>query len=209
MMLWGGLFHGIVLIGTYGFALYALLFRREWFASVAERRHIERVNRRIERDLETGEVDRAMDRLHGLLCSYPDNLMLRWRLAVHLIAEDRKAEAGRHLVLQSNTSEEEREAVAAFCTANGHDPFQILRKVVRGMNGADLPRTAREKLRDIHHAITRESDRASQLYYAVEQYLNHSFRSRFSVLQDEYRSSCVEMGLLLSVLLVLFIWKSV
>ncbi len=41
-----------------------------------------------------------------------------------LISEDRLAEAGKHRSIFPNLMDVEKQAVAAFCKAQGHDPFQ-------------------------------------------------------------------------------------
>ena len=202
MMLWGGFVKLGVLALIYGIALHAAAFYPDRFRHVAERRHIARVNARIDRDLEAVQIDRAMDRLHGLLCAYPDNLMLRWRLATFLQAEGRLAEAGRHLALMPDPGPDEKQAIAAFCKANGHDPFQIMRKAVRGFYGPDLPKESRERLRDLHQTIDRPQDRRSWLYHAVGAYVDWSFKSPWRTALKRYRGVSIELGLLAAVGLV-------
>jgi len=75
--------------------LYALTLHRDMFRFVAERRHIARINIRISREIEAGKVERAMDRLHGLISRYPDNMGLRRRLGIYLMDSGHHAEAGR------------------------------------------------------------------------------------------------------------------
>ncbi|MFQ6549600.1 DUF6584 family protein [Aestuariibius sp. 2305UL40-4] len=202
MMLWGGFVKLGIVVLIYGFVLYAAAFRRQTFVYVNERRHIARVNGRIDRDLEAGQIGRAMDRLHGLLCAYPDNLMLRWRLAMFLQAEGRLVEAGRHLALMPDPGPEEQVAIAAFCKANGHDPFQIMRKAVRGFYGPDLPRGSQARLRDLHRAIDRPQDKASWLYHAVGRYIDWSFRSRPREALKRYSGALIELGVLAGLLVV-------
>ena len=48
------------------------------------------------------------------------------------------AEAGKHLLYLPDLMEIEKQAVAAFSKANGHDPFQMLRKSLKGMQLAGL-----------------------------------------------------------------------
>lgn len=137
MLLWAGL-KAVIVLAIYGFAIFALLFRRHWFANTVERRLMKRLKVRMDRDIETGQVNRAMDRAHGMLCRYPHHRALRRRLASLLIAEDRWADAGRHLIYLPDLMDIEKQAVAAFCKANGHDPFQILRKSLKGLHLAGL-----------------------------------------------------------------------
>lgn len=137
MLLWAGV-KAIILVAIYGFAAFALLFRPHWFANTVERRLMQRLKRRMDLDIETGQISRAMDRAHGMLVRYPYHRALRRRLASLLIADDRLAEAGKHLIYLPNLMEVEQQAVTAFCKANGHDPFQILRKSLKGMRLAGL-----------------------------------------------------------------------
>lgn len=137
MLLWAGI-KAVILLAIYGFAVFAFLFRPHWFVSTVEKRLMQRLKVRMDRDIETGEVGRAMDRAHGMLCRYPHHKALRRRLASLLIAEDRMAEAGKHLFYLPDLMEIEKQAVAAFSKANGHDPFQMLRKSLKGMQLAGL-----------------------------------------------------------------------
>lgn len=195
ILLWAGV-RALILLGIYGYALYALLFRQEWFVSVAERRHITRVNGRIERDLEAGRTALAMDRLHGLLVSYPDNMGLRRRLSLYLMEEGRLADAGRFLALHPNPTDTEREAVRAFCEANGNDPFQILRKVIRGIDGLGLSRASRAALQAFYENVARDADKASWVYLSVDRYLRYSSRKWSAMFWENYRTALIEVCVL-------------
>lgn len=132
MMIWGG-FKALIVLAIYGFAIYAALFRRDWFENTIERRLMQRLKTRMDKDIETGQLKRAMDRAHGMLIRYPYHQALRRRLASLLIAEARLAEAGRHLIYLPNLMDVEKQAVSAFCKAQGHDPIHILRKSLKGL----------------------------------------------------------------------------
>lgn len=137
MLLWAG-FKALIVLAIYGFAGFALIFRPEWFANNVERRLMVRLKKFMDRDIEQGKIDRAIDRAHGMLSNYPYHRALRRRLASLLIAEERYAEAGRHLIYLPNLMEIEKQAVTAFYEANGRDPFQILRKSLKGLRLAGL-----------------------------------------------------------------------
>lgn len=137
MLLWAGL-KALILLAIYGYAAFAVLFRPHWFSARVERHLMQRLKRRMDRDIETGQLVRAMDRAHGMLVRYPHHQALRRRLASLLIAEGRLVEAGRQLIYLPRLLDAEQQAVAAFCKANGHDPFQILRKSLKGMRLAGL-----------------------------------------------------------------------
>lgn len=204
MLLWAGL-KAIILAFIYGAALYALLFRRDMFGAVAERRHIARVNARITRDLEAGQVDRAMDRIHGLLCSYPDNFGLRRRLGIYLIDLDRKADAGRFLMLHPDPTADERDAIRAFYKANGNDPYQILRKAVRSHSGPGFSKASQRILLQLYRSVEREADQQSWIYQAVGTYLGRAFPGRFWAVWYEYRAVIIEIAVFAVIIILFFI----
>lgn len=195
MMIWAG-FKGLILLGIYGIALYAVLFQRHWFGHVAERRHIARVNARITRDLEAGDIARARDRMRGLLCAYPDNMGLRRRLALYLMEDGQLAAAGRCIMLHPLPTAQEQAAIRAFYKANGHDPFQIMRKAVRGVSGLGLSRGSQRVLLRLYRSIERPADRQSWLYRAVGRYLAYKQRPRAQVLWEDHRGTVIEMAIL-------------
>ncbi|MCB1515914.1 MAG: hypothetical protein H6876_04560 [Hyphomicrobiaceae bacterium] len=205
MMLWGGLFKGIILFGIYGFALFALLFKRDWFAHVAERNHIRKVESRITKDLEEEREASADDRLHGLLCAYPDNMHLRRSLAARMIKRDELIAAGKLLALHPSPTRIELAAIHMFCKSNGHDPFQIMRKAIKGVGGPHLSTESRLKLHDLHRAITREADKNAWQWRAVDQYLNNTLlKTKWRYLVDDYRHSMLELLIAAAIFVVLW-----
>lgn len=205
MMLWGGLFHGMILLFIYGFAGYAALFRPDWFQRVLERRHIERVNGRIEKDLLNGDVDKALDRLRGLLSIYRENFTLRRRLAALLIEQDQLAAAGQLIILHPRPTPPEQKAILAFKEANGNDAFQFLRKTIKGVSGQNLSKKSRLILEELHRQIDDEQGQASWQYRLVQQYLDYTLRRPYwQVIWAEHRNVLIELMIALS--LLSFFW---
>lgn len=205
MMLWGGLFHGMILLFIYGFAGYAALFRPDWFQRVLERRHIERVNGRIEKDLLNCDVDKALDRLRGLLSIYRENFTLRRRLAALLIEQDQLAAAGQLIILHPRPTPPEQKAILAFKEANGNDAFQILRKTIKGVSGQNLSKQSRLILADLHSQIGDEQGQASWQYRLVQQYLDYTLhRPYWQLIWAEHRYVLIDLAIALS--LLCFFW---
>jgi hypothetical protein len=82
--------------------------------------------RKIEKELENGDLGKARDRLHGLISSYPDDLELRrllgdvyWRLQFPEMA-------GRYWYLEERQNDEMQEACRRFEHKFGNDPMRML-----------------------------------------------------------------------------------
>ncbi|MEO0930624.1 MAG: DUF6584 family protein [Pseudomonadota bacterium] len=204
MILWAG-FKALLFLITYAIVIYAAAFQPKMFGAVAERRHIARVNARIIRDLETGEVSRAIDRIHGLLCQYPDNMGLRRRLGIYLMQEGRIAEAGRFLMLHPAPTAQERQAIGAFCEANGNDPYQIMRKALRGISGAGLSKQSQHVLQQLYRSIDREADKRAWLYRAVSAYLARAFPNPVADFWSRHRAMVIECAVFAVTLILLLI----
>lgn len=204
MLLWAGV-KALILIMIYGAAFYAIARRPDMFAFVAERRHIARVNARITRDLEAGRVHRAMDRLHGLISCYPDNMGLRRRLGIYLIEAGRLAEAGRVLILHPEPTEQERAAIRAFYQSNGDDPFQVLRKSIKGISGLGLNKASQRVLLQLYQAVHRDADRRSWIYGAVGAYLHQVMPAPRVAFWREYKDFIVEVVILSGIVTLLFV----
>ena len=56
MLLWAAL-KALIVLAIYGFAVFALLFRSNWFANTAERRLMKRLKVRMDRDI---DLDRSV-----------------------------------------------------------------------------------------------------------------------------------------------------
>ena len=83
--------------------------------------------RKVEYDIQNGNLGLARDRLHGLMMSYPDDLSLRVKLAEVYWKLHQPVMAGRYWYLVEEKSPEMEAAVQAFEKMQGHDPLRIMR----------------------------------------------------------------------------------
>lgn len=83
--------------------------------------------RKVEYDIQNGNLGLARDRLHGLMLSYPDDLGLRVRLAEVYSQLQQPVMAGRYCYLEAEKTPEMEAAVQAFEKMQGHDPLRIMR----------------------------------------------------------------------------------
>ena len=108
---------------------------------------LEQTLERVEREIASGDLAAARDRLLGLLSTYPSDLHLRERLgAVYWRLGDRPM-AGRYWYLAENPNDEIRRAIEAFERSCGGDEVQILRCLkFRGDLAELAPGYARRRL---------------------------------------------------------------
>ena len=82
--------------------------------------------KRIEAEIDAGQLGRARERLHGLLRTYPEDTAIRRRLGDVYCRLQYPEMAGRYWYLEEDETEEMRAARYAFEHACGHDPMEIL-----------------------------------------------------------------------------------
>jgi hypothetical protein len=82
--------------------------------------------RKVAYDVQQGDLGKARDRLHGLIHAYPDDLMLREKLAGVYWQLQQPAMAGRYWYLSDSDAPEVREAREAFACAHGSEPLLML-----------------------------------------------------------------------------------
>ncbi|MBA4385681.1 MAG: DNA helicase [Anaerolinea sp.] len=80
----------------------------------------------IQIDLQSGNLGKARDRLHGLIQTYPDDLELRSRLAEIYLQLQLPEMAGRYWYLNENKNERMTQACSIFEERFNHDPLQML-----------------------------------------------------------------------------------
>ena len=102
--------------------------------------------RRVQTDIEAGNIGRARDRLHGLIWQYPNDLSLRARLAEVYWQLRFPAMAGCYWYLEEPASDKIREAQAEFERFCGRDPLHMLQRLKFRGDAASMPPYAREKL---------------------------------------------------------------
>jgi len=110
---------------------------------------------KIERDIASGDLGKARDRLHGLLATYPCDLSLRRRLGDLYALLHEPAMAGRYWYLEESPSPAMEAAWRTFERSCGDDPVQIVRALKFREDPALLGETARERLlalqEEAHH----------------------------------------------------------
>lgn len=80
----------------------------------------------IEHDIQTGDLGKARDRLHGLIVNYPDNLELRKQLGQVYWQLQMPEMAGRYWYLEEHKTEPMLTACKRFEAQFGNDPALIL-----------------------------------------------------------------------------------
>ncbi len=97
----------------------------------------------IEREVKTGELGKARDRL---IATYPGDLDLRARLAQVYWALQYPEMAGRYWFFEATETDEIRAAQTAFARQCGNDPVMMLRAIKFRGNPDSLPPSARQRL---------------------------------------------------------------
>jgi len=87
---------------------------------------IEKTLKKIEAEINAGDLGKARDRLHGLISTYPDDLTLRKRLGDIYWQLRYPTMGGRYWYLEENKSVDMNSACEKFEKSFHNDPFQIL-----------------------------------------------------------------------------------
>jgi hypothetical protein len=82
--------------------------------------------KKVERDVERGDLGKARDRLHGLLAEYPDDLSIRRRLGDVYSELRHPAMAGRYWYLEEEKTPDMEAACRAFEAFCGNDPMEMV-----------------------------------------------------------------------------------
>lgn len=90
---------------------------------------LEQIFTLVDQDINCGELEKAQDRLHGLLSSHPNNLEVRQRLGEIYWQLEQPEEAGRYWFLIEATTPEMVAASYEFATACENDSLEILRRL--------------------------------------------------------------------------------
>jgi len=179
---WGGfqIFIGIII---YVVVIIAYIFKPESFIHIKRKRIVESVLKRVEKDLESGNIQKAQDRLHGLISKYPNYLKIKFELAgIYLLDKD-FVNAGRYLFLKPALNKQERFCVENFKNSLGNNPFQILKKISSPSQiDREFVQSSKSKIAELVNNIKVESEKKSWIvknysYYLHE--LNAPFYQRF------------------------------
>ncbi|WP_371922588.1 DUF6584 family protein [Sporosarcina sp. Marseille-Q4943] len=83
--------------------------------------------KRIEEDIESDDLGKARDRLHGLISTYPNELELRKKLGDIYFELKYPAMAGRYWYLEKNKTPQMKKACIVFENSMGNDMDKIAR----------------------------------------------------------------------------------
>lgn len=83
----------------------------------------------IENEIAEGKLGIARDRLHGLVIAYPDRTELRSRLGDVYWKLGYPIEAGRFWFLDSDLTDEKKEAIDRFIVSCDHSPATVLKRL--------------------------------------------------------------------------------
>ena len=81
---------------------------------------------KVQQDIDRGDLEKARDRLHGLISSDPDNLEFRAQLGEIYWQMHMPAMAGRYWYMVESKDDRMVEACRRFEKQCGNDPLQIL-----------------------------------------------------------------------------------
>jgi hypothetical protein len=117
---------------------------------------IEITQAKIERDIRTGNLGKARDRLHGLLVTYPDNFNLRKQLGDIYWLLQMPEMAGRYWYLEEMKDERMKTACNIFEKQFKNDPAFILLAIKFKGNTVSDPDTFACQTLEILHQKARE-----------------------------------------------------
>ena len=181
-ILWGG-FKILLGLIIYGISLWFLLFKPESFVNINRKRIVKRVLKRMQKDKELGDLRKAKDRLHGLICSYPNYLKIKFELAEIYLLEKDFVNAGRYLFLKAKQDKEERFYVKEFEKSLGENPFQILRSISEPSKiDLEFVKRSKSRISGLINNVKIESEKKSWIVkeYAYRLHeLNKPFYQRF------------------------------
>lgn len=105
---------------------------------------------KIEREVAEGKLGIALDRLHGLSLTYPEDLSLRSRQGDIYSILGQPIEAGRCWILDEDSTEEKTEAIDVFLRSCNHHPVAILKRLRVRCEPDDLTTEAgRQKIKEL------------------------------------------------------------
>lgn len=117
---------------------------------------------KIDKDIQTGNLGKARDRLHGLLVSYPDNLTLRKKLGDIYWLLQLPDMAGRYWYLEEMKDERMNTACYTFEKQFKNDPLFILLALKFKGNTGNIPGSFVHQTLEMLH----QKARAKHSWYA-------------------------------------------
>ncbi len=196
-IMWGGfkIFLGVVI---YGIALWALIFRPRSFKDIKKRQAVDRVLKRVDRDIQSNNIRLAIDRLHGVIMNYPNDLQLKLKLARFYVQNGDLARAGRYLYLKPHPTSKEKECISLFERRNGDSAFHILRAITKPSRvDRDFVRESKKKITRLVNAIAADSERKSWIVREYEFYLDELNVPLYKKMWNEQRDVVVHVFMLI------------
>ena len=163
-----------ILIGSiiYGITIWAMIYRPESFIHVQRKRILERILKRAAKDIEFGNLQKAKDRLHGLISKYPNFLEIRFELSNIYLRENDLKNAGRYLYFKPNPNKQECLYINHFENCLGNSAFQILRRIsIPSKIDIESVRVSKRKISELVEKVQIESERRSWIVNEYTRYL--------------------------------------
>ncbi len=109
----------------------------------------EQTLRIVENEINSGDLGKARDRLHGLISAYPDDLTLRSKLGDVYWKLHHPAMAGCYWYLDQDTSDSKSIAILAFESRFGKDPVMLWKHLAFKGQLDRIPPTQQARLKEL------------------------------------------------------------
>jgi hypothetical protein len=207
-IIWGG-FKVFIGVWIYGIALWALMFRPESYKDIKEKRRMAALLKKVERDLQSNNIKKAKDRVHGFIMKYPNDLKLKYELAKLYLRDSDPCNAGRYLYLKPRPSQEEKECIKQFEKANGDDPFEILRKISKPSKiSRDFVVESRNSLTQLVKRIKTQSQVNSWIVREYSYHLDEIDVPFYKKIWVDEKDVIIHVAILIALLAVTMILKA-
>ncbi len=114
---------------------------------------------RVDNDLDKGLKKRAIDRLHGLIKTYPDELAFRTKLGHIYLDIGFKDSAGQFFVLEKDRTNEMDEAVTIYLDSVNRSGWKILNDIQFQGDKGNLNDFAKQRLTEFEEWSQKETGR--------------------------------------------------
>ena len=114
---------------------------------------------RVDNDLDKGLKKRAIDRLHGLIKTYPDELVFRTKLGHIYLDIGFKDNAGQFFILEQDRTNEMDKAVTIYLDSVNKSGWKILNDIQFQGNKDNLNEFAKQRLTEFEEWSKKETGR--------------------------------------------------
>jgi len=114
---------------------------------------------RVDNDLDKGLKKRAIDRLHGLIKTYPDELIFRTKLGHIYLDIGFKDNAGQFFILEKDRTNEMDEAVTIYLDSVNKSGWKILNDIQFQGDKNNLNDFAKQRLTEFEEWSKKETGR--------------------------------------------------